>query len=125
MVMSRARLALLAVVFTALAGSTLVGSGGSGRLEHAVSGLRVTMLDGPGGTAVCGATVVATDGMYSETLAASPSGGPGYYYGATQRAGRYAIVVTFEGRTATTPTVSVARRMPLAHERGTTVLPPS
>ena len=107
MVMSGVRVAVLLVVFAAPAGSTLVGCGDSGCLGNAVTGLRVTVLDGPGGAAVCGATVIATDGMYSETLAASPSGGPCFYYGAIERPGRYALEVTFEGLTATTPNVSV------------------
>jgi hypothetical protein len=108
-VMSYVRLAVLFVVFAAPAGPTLVGCGGSGCLGNAVSGLSVTVLDGPGGAAVCGATVVATDGTYSETLAASPSGGPCFYSGATERTGTYALEATFEGRTATTPNVSVGK----------------
>jgi len=105
--MSPVRLAVLLVVFTAPAGPTLGGCGGSGCLGIAVTGLHVTVLDGPGGAAVCGATVIATDGMYSETLAASPSGGPCFYDGAIERSGRYVLEATFEGRTATTTNVSV------------------
>ena len=107
--MRGARLAVLLVVFAAPAGPTLVGCGGTGCLGNAVNGLRVTVLDGPGGAAICGATVVATDGAYSETLAASLSGDTCYYSGAIERTGTYALEATFEGRTATTPNVSVGK----------------
>ena len=103
------RLAVLVVVLTAPAGSTLVGCGGTGCLGNAVQGLQVTVLDGPGGAAVCGATVTATDGAYSETLAASPSGGPCYYSGAIERTGVYSLAAIFEGRTATTSNVTVGK----------------
>ena len=105
--MSPVRIAVLVVVFTAPAGSTLVGCGGKGCLGNAVQGLRVTVLDGPGGAAVCGATVTASDGAYSETLAASTPGGSCHYAGATERMGVYTLAATFEGRTATTSNVSV------------------
>ena len=88
--MGRVSLAVLVVVLTAPAGSTLVGCGGTGCLGNAVQGLRVTVLEGPGGAAVCGATVTATDGAYSETLVAGPSGGPCDYHGAIERTGVYA-----------------------------------
>jgi hypothetical protein len=107
--MSGARLAVLLVVFAAPAGPTLVGCGGSGCLGYAANGLSVTVLDGPGGAAVCGAAVVATDGTYSETLVATPSGGTCSYSGAIERPGSYTLEATFEGRTATTPNVIVGK----------------
>ena len=107
--MRRLRLAVLVVVFTAPVGSTLVGCGGTGCLGNAVEGLVVTVLDGPGGAAVCGATVVVTDGAYSETLAATLPGDPCHHSGATERPGVYTLEATFEGRTATTPNVRVGR----------------
>jgi len=67
----------------------------------------VTILDGPGGPALCGVTVTATDGAYSEVLTASPSGAPCAYSGASERPGVYSIAATFEGRTATTSNVPV------------------
>ena len=74
--MRRLRLAVLVVVFTAPAGSMLVGCGGTGCLGNAVPGLLVTVLDGPGGAPVCGATVIVTDGAYSETLPRASVGQP-------------------------------------------------
>ena len=105
--MGRVRLAVLVVVLTAPAGSTLVGCGGTGCLGNAVPGLLVTVLDGPGGAPECGATDIVTDGAYSETLPAPLSGNPCNYSGATERPGVYTLEATFEGRTATTPNVTV------------------
>ena len=97
----------LSLALVAGSGSTLVGCGGTGCLGNAVPGLLVTVLDGPGGAPVCGATVIVTDGTYSETLPAPLSGNPCNYSGATERPGVYTLEATFEGRTATTPNVAV------------------
>jgi hypothetical protein len=44
----------LVVALAAMAGWTLAGCGGTGCLGNAVSGLHVTILDGPGGAPLCG-----------------------------------------------------------------------
>jgi hypothetical protein len=103
------RLASLFAALAAAASPTLAGCGGSGCLLNAVPGLEVTVLDGAGGPVLCGATVTATDGAYSELLAASPAGGPCYHYGATERPGTYSIEATFEGRTGAVSNVRVAQ----------------
>jgi hypothetical protein len=99
------RLAPLAVL--AAAAWTAGGCGGTGCDQRAVAGLHVTILDGTGGAALCGATVIAKDGTYAENLAQSPAGGPCYYYGAFERAGVYTIEATLDGRTATLSDVRV------------------
>ena len=80
---------------------------GHGPLGNAVPGLLVTVLDGPGGAPVCGATVIVTDGgtrkrsprLCRATLVTTP-GRPN-----VRASTRYEA--TFEGRTATTPNVRV------------------
>jgi hypothetical protein len=104
--LSPIRLPIIAAL-AAVAGWTLAGCGGTGCFLNVVSGLEVTILDGPGGAPLCGVTVTATDGPYSEVLRESPGGAPCYYYGASERAGVYSIDATFEGRTATTSNVRV------------------
>jgi hypothetical protein len=73
--------------------------------NRAYPGLDVTVVDA-GGTAVCGATVTATDGAYTETLRASV-GSPCHYEGAVERTGVYTVTATFDGLTVTTPDVTV------------------
>ena len=65
------RLAVLLVVFTAPAGSTLVGCGGSGCLGIAVTGLHATVLDG----AVIGSRslVAALEATFEGRTATTPN----------------------------------------------------
>ena len=86
--------------------ATLAGCGGSGCKLNRFPGLDVTVVDDVG-EMVCGATVTATDGAYTETLTASPAGGPCYFTGAWERPGVYTVQATFEGRTAVRPDVQV------------------
>ena len=97
----------IAVALAVMAGWTLAGCGGTGCHPVALPGLHVTIVDGPGGSPLCGVMVTATDGAYSEVLAESPGGAPCYYYGASERAGVYTVEAAFEGRTATTSNVRV------------------
>ena len=97
----------IVVALAAMAGWTLAGCGGTGCHLNPVSGLQVTILDGLGGAPLCGVTVTATDGAYSEVLKESPGGAPCYYYGGSERPGVYSIEAMFEGRTATTSNVRV------------------
>lgn len=65
------------------------------------NGLEVVVTDGATRTPVCGATVVAHDGAYVETLAGGESsarnGCFGTYTGANERAGNYEIDVSVAG----------------------------
>lgn len=94
-----------------LSGAALAGCGGTGCLGNAVPGLKVTVVDGAGGSEVCDATVTVTDDAYASTLTAYDPGvsRPCYYYGATERPGVYTILAALDGRTATTPNVVVDR----------------
>ena len=65
----------------------------------ALWGLRVTVTDQ--GSRVCDATVVATDGPYTETLMALGSGNDCIYTGAAEREGRYTITATSNSRSGT------------------------
>ena len=100
------RLCLAVVVAAVAAGSS--GCGGTGCKPVPHPALRVIVLDGPGGAAICDATVTATDGAYMDALTPGTSGtGFCIHSGATERPGVYTIVASFEGRTATTPNVRV------------------
>jgi len=101
------RLRIFFFALAAAASATLAGCGGSVCLPNAVPGLQVTVLDGPGGPALCGVTVTATDGAYSEVLTPSLAGAVCAYFGASERPGVYNIAATFEGRTAMTSNVPV------------------
>jgi hypothetical protein len=68
----------------------------------AISGLSVTVRNGNG--PVCNATVIATDGSYSETLRRNSDCS---YYGATERPGTYAVTATAGSATATVTGVRV------------------
>ena len=104
---SRRHPIVVVVALAAMAGWTLAGCGGTGCHPVALPGLHVTLLDGSGGAPLCGVTVTATDGAYSEVLKESPGGAPCYYYGASERPAVYSIEAMFEGRTATTSNVRV------------------
>jgi hypothetical protein len=66
--------------------------------EQAISGLGVRVRDSITGLpAGAGATVVATDGSYQETLTYAGTLYPASFVGAFERAGRYRIDVTRAG----------------------------
>jgi hypothetical protein len=99
------RLPTIVALALAAASWTLPGCG-SGCKPYAEVALEVTVLDGPGGAALCGATVTVRDGAFSQVLAAS-SVPPCMYTGPSERPGVYDIEATFEGRTATLLDVGV------------------
>ncbi len=62
--------------------------------DIAVAGLTVYVVDQATGDPICDATVLATDGSYTETLQlTSPTSGC-FYTGAYERAGTYDLVVS-------------------------------
>jgi hypothetical protein len=112
MVIARMALALslspLALLAPAASVVVVPGCGCSGGAAG-LPGLLVWVDDGPGGPAVCGATVTARDGARSETLVpVELTPGDCYYVGAVERPGTYTIEVTSGGRSVTVMDVRVA-----------------
>ncbi len=67
--------------------------------DVALWGLRVSVTDQ--GARVCGATVIATDESYTETLIAIGSDSDCVYTGASEREGQYTITARSDSRNGT------------------------
>jgi hypothetical protein len=98
--------------FVAAAGLLIVLVAGACSESHvcpaiAVDGLIVTVDDAATGAPVCDATVTATDGTFSETLAPFTVGAC-TYQGVRERAGTYSITAVEGSQTATVNGISVA-----------------
>lgn len=104
---SRRRLAAIAAI--TLLGAAAMPGCGSSCSGGALPGLRVTVADGPGGPAVCGAAVTAQDGSYNETLIqGTAASGACVYVGAYERPGTYTIEAVDGARMVTVQNVRVA-----------------
>jgi hypothetical protein len=100
-------LAPLAFLVPSLGVAVIPGCGCAGG-GAALPGLKVTVADGPGGPAVCGAVVTARDASYTETLIQGTSAsGSCLYIGAYGRPGTYTIEVVDGARTVTVENVQV------------------
>lgn len=88
--------------------ATVPGCGCSGG-GAALPGLRVTVLDSPGGPTVCLNTLVtAQDGTYRETLIkVDAASGSCAFVGASERPGTYTVEVNQSGRIVTVDNVRV------------------
>jgi hypothetical protein len=108
-VTTSSRTALAAIAAITLLGATAMPGCGSSCSGGALPGLRVTVADGPGGPAVCGATVTAQDGSYNETLIqGTAASGACVYVGAYERPGTYTIEAVDGTRMVTVQNVRVS-----------------
>lgn len=98
---------LVACPLTLIASALAVAVQGCGCSDEARAGLSISVIDASTGGRICDATVVATDGSYSETLVAVGGSGSCEYVGATERAGTYDLAVSSGSRTASATHVVV------------------
>jgi hypothetical protein len=117
---------LLALSLTAIPPMAgVVALPGCGCSDEARSGLSVTVNDGATGAPICDATVVASDGDYSETLTAFGQGDACQYLGATERAGTYKIAVMSGGRTASQTGIVISSGVCHVEQRSVTITLPA
>jgi hypothetical protein len=122
-------LSLSPLAFMAPAASLVAipGCGGCSGGGAAAPGLEVTVEDGPGGPALCDATVTASDGTHIESLIQiMPTSGTCAYVGAYERPGVYTIDVASGGRSVTLTDVRVTNgECHVSLTRVTATLPPA
>ncbi len=72
--------------------------------DEAVAGIDVSVIDSSSGNPICDATIVITDGTYSETLHETSTDTSCSYSGAYERAGTYDLVASAPNKTNVTQT---------------------
>jgi hypothetical protein len=98
---------LVAFPLTLVVAPAGVAVPGCGCSDEARWGLSITVTDASSGGRICDASIVATDGSYSETLTEVGGSGSCVYVGASERSGTYDLAVSRGSRTASATNVVV------------------
>jgi hypothetical protein len=101
----RVRITVVLLFVVALAGAACGGPFACS--QEAASAVVVTVLDGPSGTSLCGATVIVHDGTFTEKLSQWPAYPGCSYSGPYERAGNYLVDVELGSRSASISNVKV------------------